>query len=279
MVITFSCYGKLTIREHQRILSVPPAVGQRETGNFSTASLRLAKIRLLAAVFVLVLIVVVFSCGKVVAETEENALWSIDLGAISLSEAFDQLSQVTDIKIFTTTLLTHKIPPKRYMKQSIDQILKDMLRNVNYAAVWHYSEKGITSIGIFAFDPERGKGHSNVSSAKRTGQISRPLPRVPGPKRIHPIGQVGESERYKNVREPPAKLEETEGSEIEESDEESVDFPVEADYTSALSSSDSQVEPPTDSSNEEEGSPSDQQDEGEESRESPSPEKKRGEEE
>ena len=278
-MITFSCYGKLAFRKHQRNLSVPPPGGQRETGNFPTSYLRLAKIILLAAVFVLVLGVVVFSRGKVGAETEENALWSIDLGAISLSEAFDQLSQVTDIKIFTTTLLTHRIPPKRYMRQSIDQILKDMLRNVNYAAVWHYGEKGITSIGIFAFDREKGQGHSNVLSGQRTGQISRPLPRVPGPRRIHPIIQVGESEKYKNVREPPAELEETEESEVDKGDEESVSFPAESDDTSALTPSDSQKEPATDSSNEEVVSPPDRQDEGEESRESPSIEKKRGEEE
>lgn len=238
--------------------------------------MRLARIRLLAVVFPLGFALVVSTRGIALAGTEEDARWSIDFDAISIAEAFDQLTQITGIKIFTTTPLAHRISPKRYMNQSIEQILKDMLKNVNYAAVWHYSERGIESIGILAFDRERAERPSTVSSTKRVGTIRRSPPRSPGPRRLHPSGQVGGSERDKGVKQPPAEPEETEGSEADERDEESVKSPTEADDTSNLASSEPQVEPATDSSNGEESPPGDQQNESEESGESRSVEKERG---
>jgi hypothetical protein len=236
--------------------------------------LRLAPIRSWAAVFALVFALVVSTRGIALAGTEEDARWSIDFGAISISEAFDQLTQITGIKIFTTTPLAHRISPKRYMNQSIEQILKDMLKNVNYAAVWHYSERGIESIGILAFDRERAESPSTVSSVKRVDTRSRSLPRSSVPRRLHPSGQVGGSERDKRVKEPPAELEESEGSEAEESNEELEKSPT--DDTSNLDSSEPQVEPTTGSSSGEEGPANDQQNESEESESSTSVEKEHG---
>ena len=227
-----------------------------------------------AAVFALVFSLVVSTSGMALAGTEEDARWSIDFGGISLSEALDQLTQATGIKIFTTAPLAHTISPKRYMNQSIEQILKDMLKNLNYAAVWHYSERGIESIGILAFDRKRAESQSAVSSVKRVGTRSRPLPRSSGPRRLIPSGQVGGSERDKRIKEPPAVLEETEGSEADERDEELEKSPT--DDTSKLESSEPQVEPTTDSSSGEEGPANDQQNESEESGASMSVEKERG---
>jgi hypothetical protein len=224
--------------------------------------LRLATVRSWAVLFTMVFILVVSACGIVLAETEEDARWSIDFGAISISEAFDQLTQVTGIKIFTTTPLAHTISPKRYMNQSIEQILKDILKNVNYAAVWHFSERGIESIGILAFDRERAESRSTVSSVKRVGTRSRSLPRRSVPRRLHPSAQVGGSEREVSLKESPGELEETEGSEVEERDEELEESPM--DDASSLAPSEPRVEPTTDSSNGEEGPPEEQQDEREE---------------
>ncbi len=238
--------------------------------------MRLASIRSWAAVFALIFTLVVSARDIAVAGTEEDARWSIDFGAISISEALDQLTRVTGIKIFTTTPLAHMISPKRYMNQSIEQILKDMLKNMNYAAVWHYSERGIESIGILAFDRQTAESPSTVSSVKRVGTSSRPLPRSPGPRRLHSSRQVAGPEREVSVKEPPAEPEETEGGEAEEGHEESVKAPTEEDDTSNPASSEAQVEPTTDSSNEEEGSPADQQNKGGKSGESASGEKERG---
>lgn len=236
--------------------------------------MRLAAIRLWAVLFTMVFILVVSTRGIALAEREGDARWSIDFGAISISEALDQLTQVTGIKIFTTAPLAHTISPKRYMNQSIEQILKDMLKNLNYAAVWHYSERGIESIGILAFDRERAESPSTVSSVKRVGTRSRPLPRSSGPRRLHPSGQVGGAEREVSLKELPAEPEETESSEDEESNEELEKSAT--DDTSKLESSEPQVEPTTDSSSGEEGPPGDQQNESEESDSSTSVEKERG---
>lgn len=218
-----------------------------------------------AAVFALVIAVAVSARGIALAGTENDARWSIDLGAISISEALDRLTQITGIRIFTGNPLVQKISPKRYTNQSIEQILKDMLRNVSHAAVWHYSERGIESIEILAFDRERAESQSAVSSMKRVGTIRRPISRGPGPGRLHLSGQVGGSERDEGVKQPPAEPEETEGSEADERDEESVKSSTEADDTSNLVSSEPQVEPATDSSNREESPSRDQQNESEES--------------
>jgi hypothetical protein len=244
--------------------------------NFLEAPLRVASIRSWAVLFALVLSVVVSTRAIALAGTEEDARWSIDFGAISISEALDQLTQVTGIKIFTTTPLAHTISPKRYMNQSIEQILKDMLKNLNYAAVWHYSEKGIESIGILAFDRQKAKSPSTVSSVKRAGRRSRPLPRSSEPRRLHPSGQVAGSERKPSVKEPLAEPEETEGGEADEGDEEAVKAPTEEDDTSNLAPSEPQVEPTTDSSNGEEGQANDQQKDGEQSEPSTSVDKEGG---
>jgi hypothetical protein len=243
---------------------MPIARARREVNNFLEAPLRLASIRSWAAVFALIFALVVSARGIAVAERKEDARWSIDFGSISISEALDQLTKVTGIKIFTTTPLAHTISPKRYMNQRIEQILKDMLKKLNYAAVWHYSERGIESIEILAFDRQRVESPSTVSSVKRAGTRSRPLPRSPGPRRLHPSGQVAGSEREASVKAPPAEPEETEGGEADEGDEESVKAPTEEDDTSNTASSEAQVEPATGSSSGEEGSPADQQNEGRE---------------
>jgi len=218
--------------------------------------LRFARLRLWAGLFTLVSALVVSTRGVALAEREEGARWSIDFGAISLSEAFDQLTQLTGIRIFTTAPLAYKIPPKRYMNQRIEQILKDMLKNVNYAAVWHYSESGIESIGILAFDRQRVESHSPVSSASKVGTIRRSLPGISKPRRLSPSRQVGGSERDEGVKEPPAEPEETEGSEADERDEELEQ--ASTDDTSSPDSSDAQLEPATGASSGEEGLPKDQ---------------------
>jgi hypothetical protein len=198
-------------------------------------------IRSWAVFFALVSAMVVSMHCIALAEIKEEARWSIDFGEISISEALDQLTKVTGIKIFTKTPLSHRISPKRYRNQSIEQILKDLLKNVNFAAVWHYSERGIESIGILAFDRARAESNSIVSNVKRVGSGL---------------------ERGEGIKEPSAEPEETEGSEADDRDEELGKSSKED--TSSPDSSDAQLEPTTGSSRGEEGLPKDQQNEGKE---------------
>jgi len=243
--------------------------------------LRIVKIR--SCVAILLLGLVLFQCSVVLAETEEDARWSIDFNTVSFSEALNQLTQITGIKIFTKTSLDHKISPKLYRNQSIDHILKDLLRNVNYAAVWYYGEKGINSIGILIFDRDRGESPSDLSGEKRARTMNRSLPRSPGSRQLRPRRQVSGPEKtlsrgvwHKPDQGASSGLTEKEGSEAEEKDEESISSSTEVNDTSTTAASDTQVESTTDSSSEEEGSPTDQQSEGEESGSSTTPGEKRG---
>jgi hypothetical protein len=242
--------------------------------------LRIVKIGSCVAVWILLLGLVFFQCGVVHAESKENARWSIDLGTVSISEALNQLSQTTGIKIFTKTPLDHKISPKLYRNQSIDQILKDILRNVNYAAVWYYSEKGLDSVGISVFDRDRGESPSNLSSVKTTSTMNP----SPGFRQLRPRRQPSGPEKVlrrgvpdKGVERASAELTGKEGSGADENDEESISSSTELNDASATPSSDSQVQSTTtDSSNEGEGLIADQEKEDRESGPSTTTDEKRG---
>ena len=245
--------------------------------------MKIVKIR--SCVGVLLLGLVFFQCSVVLAETKEDAGWSINLNTVSISEALNQLTKMTGIKIFTKTPLDHKISPKLYINQSIEQILKDLLRNVNYAAVWYYGERGLDSIGILILNRDRGESPSTLSSVKRASTLNRSLPRSPGSRQLRPRRQVSGPEKAlrpgvprKRVQEASSGPTDKEGSEAEEKDEESTSSSPEVSDTSTTATSDTQVESTTDSSSEQEGSPTQQRNEGEESGSSTTPEEKRGDE-
>jgi hypothetical protein len=220
--------------------------------------LRLAWLGSGGGLFSLVVALVVSLHGIVLAEIREEELWSIDFGAISVSEALDQLAQLTGIKIVTEARLTQKIAPKSYKNRSIEQILKDLLKNVNSAAVWNYSEKGVESIGILAFDRQKADSTPAVS-AGGAGPMARPIPRVSRPRRLPPNVKVGIPER-EDVGESPAETEGTEGGEAEDGVEQSEESS--ADDTSDQGSSRPRIKPHTDASSGEQVHSEDQQDEG-----------------
>jgi hypothetical protein len=159
------------------------------------------------------------------------------------------LTYVTGIKIFTPAPLAQKISPKRYMNQSIEQILKDMLKQVNYAAVWHYSKGGIESVWILAFDRD---------IADRQGHREQRDQQSPIHSRFAESGELSQrTDRSEDTPEP-------EEAQVEQSEEEPEQVPLEQDDTSNLASADLQAEPTEDSPNREESRPGEQQDEREE---------------
>ncbi len=256
---------------------------RRNNISLSGAPLRIVNIGSCVAVWILLLDSVIFQCGAVHAESKENARWSIDFGAVSISEALNQLTEITGIKIFTETPLDHKISPKLYRNQSIDQILRDILRNVNYAVVWYYGEKGLDSVGVLVFDRDRGESPSNLPSVKRTGTMNR----SPGFRQPHPRREANGQEKVlrrgvpdKRVERPSTELAGKDGSEADENDEESISSSMEVNDVSAIPSPDSQVQSTTTgSSNEGEGLTADQEKEDRESGPSTTPDEERGDEE
>jgi len=244
---------------------------KRKQYSLCEVPLSIAKIRSCIAFWILFLGLMVLGCSILSAETKEDAQWSINFGTVSISEALHQLTQITGIKIFTKSPFEYKISPKSYINQSIDQILKDILRNVNYAAVWYYSDGGLDSIGILILDRDRGESPRHLSSERGTRAVNRSLPRSSSPRQVRPRRQVNGQGRAlrrsvapQRVQEASSGLTEEEGSETEEGDEESRRSSMEGDDTSAQTSSDSQGEATTEPS-EEEDLQTDQQDEDEES--------------
>ena len=245
--------------------------------------MRKVKIRSCVAVWILILGLMFFKCIILFAETKENTPWSINFSDVSISEALSQLTKITGVKIFTKAPLEYKISPKLCTNQSIDQILKDILRNLNYAAISYYNEKGLDSIEILIFNRDRSESPSNLSSVKRTSTMNRSLPRSPSARQHRSRRQVTGQEKilrrdvsHKCVQEASSEMTDKEGSEAEEKDEASISSPRELNDKSTIAVSDSQVESTTDSSKEEKGLPTAQQNEDEETEPSTAPEEKGG---
>ncbi|MFW6115375.1 MAG: hypothetical protein ACOC6E_03660, partial [Thermodesulfobacteriota bacterium] len=184
--------------------------------------------------------------GRACAQTGDEVRWSVDVGAVSLSEALDQSTLLTGIKIFTTTPFVHRVSPKRYMNQCIEQILKDMLKQVNYVAVWHYSKGGIESVWILTFDRKTAERHDNMEQRDQ-----------------EPHPEFLESEeafqRRDHIEETPAP-EETEAEKREESEP----LPLGGNEKSNRVSADLQADPAEDSPDREESRPGEQQEQREE---------------
>ncbi len=211
-------------------------------------------------------LILVFSIGSIAfAETKGNGGWSIDFGAISVSEAFDQLTEVTGIKISTKTHFPHKISPKRYINQDIEKILKDILKNVNYALVWHYNEKGIESITILAFDRVRAKGSATLSNIEREEKEIHPE-RADRPKTPHIPAR--DLDLDNEAIESSADLEKTEEIETIEGQEELARSPEESSDIPHAIPFHEKVEPDADSAETKENLPAGQEKAGEESADS-----------
>lgn len=125
--------------------------------------------------------VMLFSPSVLHAEKKENPTWSINFNNIAISAALDQLTRFTRVKIDVNKPIEDRIT-KSYRDQTIDEILRDMLKNLNYASAWSYGEAGVNAITIWVF--EKGGGSD-------AGEM--PVPRVPF---------IGEQEVYKRTARP-----------------------------------------------------------------------------
>lgn len=171
-------------------------------------------------------LVFVFSITSILsAETTGDRGWSVDFGAISVSEALNQLASATGIKIVTKTHFRHKISPKRYINQDIEKILKDILKCVNYALIWHYNENGLRSITILAFDRNKTKASAALPSPERGDKKSDP-PSIATHKTSHfPAGNLDTE-----FTESSAGMEQTEEGESLEEHKELTRFAEESPY-------------------------------------------------
>ena len=100
---------------------------------------------------------------------EERERWSIDFANAPLSDVLRELTNMTGVNIITESTLGNRLFTKSYKNQTIEEILKDIFRNVNHASVWQYKENHLDSISIRIFDASE-VGPKGSSHAERVQQ-------------------------------------------------------------------------------------------------------------
>ena len=101
---------------------------------------------------------VLLSTSAFCAEVYEDPLYSLQFRSVSISEALKQIAQTTGIKIVTPKQLGNQVITRSYKNQTVERILRDMFRDMNFALVWSYGEKGIDSVKIVTLDKGTGAG-------------------------------------------------------------------------------------------------------------------------
>ena len=121
------------------------------------------------------------------AEVDEKALWSLQFKSVSLSAALKQITQITGIKIILPSQLGNKVITESYKNQTIEHILKDIFKDMNYALVWFYGEKGIDSIRILVLEGVGAAGVRYSRDGVRPNIRDYLAPRYPAQGQSPPI--------------------------------------------------------------------------------------------
>lgn len=100
--------------------------------------------------------------NPVLADNRVNDRYSIHFKDASISDALKQLAATTRIQITMERALEARIT-KSYKDQRIDEIIRDMFKNMSYVSVWTYGEQGVNSIDIRIFDEDNSPGSPPVS--------------------------------------------------------------------------------------------------------------------
>jgi hypothetical protein len=88
------------------------------------------------------------------AGKRESGRYSIQFKDTSISDALNQLGAATRIRITMESVLDARIT-KSYRDLRIDEIIRDMFKNMSYVSVWTYGDKGVDSIDIRVFDEDK----------------------------------------------------------------------------------------------------------------------------
>jgi hypothetical protein len=228
--------------------------------------LRIGKILSIYVVWGLLVTGLTFAPGLSRAETKENVRWSIHFDNVSISDALDQLSEATGIKIVIKPSLENQIITRSYVDRTVDQIIKDLLRNVNHALVWEYGEKDVDCIRISILDRQSGKSSQDLSGPERAETRARPFPQRPGypqplPRKQSKIPEKlirGGAGRWRGFSPPgvPADKEENgDGAQSEKEEAGLTDSPSQQNEKSGRDETEPKTESEKDGSGQEEGSP------------------------
>lgn len=211
---------------------------------FSPGGVRLVpmKARTLFILLPVIVWVVLINLKALRAEVDENALWSLKFENVSISEALEKIKQTMGIKIIPPSRLGNQLITRSYNNKTIEYILKDIFRDMNYALVWSHGEKGIDSVRILALDKVRGAGGTQSSDAVRPGIREYPAPGYPA-QRQAPLKRVV-SPPARSIEEPEPEETDSEVSAEQEEEERAEAESKEEDKEELSSSGDSDEETP-----------------------------------
>jgi hypothetical protein len=161
--------------------------------------------------------------------------WSFRFNDLPVAEALKQLSQVTGISVFSNRPPENKRLTRSYENENIEQIIRDILRGVNYTLEWRTNNKGLASVAITFMDEDTGGFRQSSGGSTRYGggwsadrhsddEIPQPQPQIryqnkPAPRR--PLaGNPRTTPTAEASEEDDEEIEAEDVSESEEGDEE-----------------------------------------------------------
>lgn len=117
---------------------------------------------------------IIFVPSSSQASDLQERTWSMRFNNAAIGDTLKQLSQVTGVEISTNKTPSMERITRSYESQTLEHIIRDVLRGTSYTLVWHYGANDLESVGICFFDAGRGKPRSQY-----TDMTYRPVNRVP----------------------------------------------------------------------------------------------------
>lgn len=187
---------------------------------------------------------VLFSPSAFCAEVHEDALYSLQFNSVSISDALKQIAQSTGIKIVTPKQLGNQVITRSYKNQTVERILRDMFRDMNFALVWSYGEKGIDSVKIVTLDKGTGAGARYSPKEARPTVRDYRAARYPAQRQARPERGLSTPRRSTVEAEPEDTEPEVSAEQEEEGDQEEAEPEEEGEETMS-SSEESEEEAPS----------------------------------
>lgn len=115
----------------------------------------------------LVLALLIAVGGQARAEDAGKTKYSVEIKGATLEEALKQLSQETGVGISIRRNKAQKtVKGKSYVNETLDQIIRDLLRNTNHILVWNHAERKASSVDIWLFPSGSGDAGAQAVPAK-----------------------------------------------------------------------------------------------------------------
>ena len=177
----------------------------------------------------------------------DRARWSVTFRNATVSSALEQLSEVTGIRIIARDVSATETVSRTYTKRTVEQIIKDLCKDVSHAVVWRFDRVGTPTVEVRVYGlrgSRTGEAGGRPQDSLRPGRGDRRHP-------VHAPAEAPPEEPEKDVSgepEPPSREEEaSEESSAEAGAEKAVPEPGsdrEDDSAGRASEGDTESPPP-----------------------------------